>query len=324
MKRIKENVVPTSTENKKLPKEIKVKKQKPYKKKRFLSYEKKQGYVGFLFILPWFLGFIMFFLIPLVKSLMFSLSNVATLDNYKTTWNNFKNYYDMLMDVDFVSTLTGTLTDLLVNVPIILIFSLFVAVLLNRKFIGRGVARAIFFLPVIVTTGVVMTAINAGSDATSAFAGDALGGTMLKLSNVDSLLMSSGLPESIIEWMTAVSDKIFSIIWNSGIQILLFLAALQGISPSLYEASDVEGATGWETFWLITFPNVAPIILVNLVYSIVDTFSSTDNKLLEMIQNKLNIFNFGLAAAMSWTYFLIIFAVIGLVYLLINKLMIKD
>ena len=213
MKNIKENVVPTSTENKKLPKEIKVKKQKPHKKKRFLSYEKKQGYVGFLFILPWFLGFIMFFLIPLVKSLMFSLSNVATLDNYKTTWNNFKNYYDMLMDVDFVSTLTGTLTDLLVNVPIILIFSLFVAVLLNRKFIGRGIARAVFFLPVIVTTGVVMTAINAGSDATSAFAGDALGGTMLKLSNVDSLLMSSGLPESIIEWMTAVSDRIFSIIW---------------------------------------------------------------------------------------------------------------
>ena len=104
----------------------------------------------------------------------------------------------------------------------------------------------------------------------------------------------------------------------------MFLAALQGISPSLYEASDVEGATAWETFWLITFPSVSPIIVVNVVYTIIDSFSSNDNVLLSLIQSSINQFDFSTASAMSWMYFMVIFVIIGVIYFLLQKLLVKN
>ena len=138
---------------------------------------------------------------------------------------------------------------------------------------------------------------------------------MFKVASASEFLAELGLNETLTEYMSMVADRIFGVVWDSGIQILLFLAALQGISPSLYEASNVEGATGWETFWLITFPNVAPIILVNIVYTIVDTFSDTDNDVLLEIDALINTtFNFGGAAAASWIFFLVILALIGIVF----------
>ncbi len=296
-----------------------------FKKKRGgISYEQRQGFVGFMFVLPWFMGFLFFFLQPLLMSLNFSFSEISMFNNYATTWAGTQNYLDALKNPDFVQKLTTTLGDLLVNVPVIIVFSLFVAVLLNRKFIGRGLVRAIFFLPVIVTTGVVMKAFNSESDASAVMQGEAAKGTLFAVTDAAEILNNTGLPEGVLEYMTKISDRIFNIIWQSGIQILLFLAALQGISPSLYEASDVEGATGWETFWLITFPSVSPIIIVNVVYTIIDSFSSNDNVLLTLIENKIGNFDFATASAMSWMYFILIFIVIGLVYILLQKLLIKD
>ncbi len=296
-----------------------------FKKKRGgISYEQRQGFVGFMFVLPWFMGFLFFFLQPLLMSLNFSFSKIDLFNNYATTWSGGENYLNALKNADFVQKLTTTLGDLLVNVPVVIVFSLFVAVLLNRKFIGRGVARAIFFLPVIVTTGVVMKAFNAEADASQVMEGNIAGGILFEVTNAAEILQNSGLPESILEYMTKVSNRIFNIVWDSGIQILLFLAALQGISPSLYEASDVEGATAWETFWLITFPSVAPIIVVNVVYTIIDSFSSNDNVLLNLIQQSINQFDFSTASAMSWMYFMIIFVIIGLIYVLLQKVLVKN
>lgn len=294
------------------------------KKRGGISYEQRQGFVGFMFVLPWFMGFLFFFLQPLLMSLNFSFSKIDMFQNYATTYTGFDNYVEALRNANFIQALSKTLSDLLVNVPVIIVFSLFVAVLLNRKFIGRGVARAIFFLPVIVTTGVVMKAFNAESDANNVLEGNIASGTLFKVMDATEILKNSGLPESILNYMTQVSDKIFNIIWDSGIQILLFLAALQGISPSLYEASDVEGATGWETFWLITFPSVSPIIVVNVVYTIIDSFSSNNNTLLTLIQTSINQFDFATASAMSWMYFVVIFLIIGIVYLLLQKLLVKN
>lgn len=286
------------------------------KKKRSISYESKQSFVGFMFVLPWFIGFLLFFAVPCFQSLAFSFSNVSVFDGYACTWNNFDNYKEILTgDAIFLKNLTLTLTNLAVNVPIILIFSLFVAVLLNRKFKGRGLVRAIFFLPVIVTTGVVMTTFNSTGDASAVMEGNVGNGVLFEVANAAEFLGELGLNEKLTEYMTMVADRIFDVVWDSGIQILLFLAALQGISPSLYEASDVEGATAWETFWLITFPNVAPIILVNIVYTIVDTFGDTDNAVLKQINSLVNVtFNFGGAAAASWIFFLTIMAIIGAVF----------
>lgn len=295
---------------------------KPPRKRKRISYEKKQGFVGFMFMLPWFIGFLMFFFIPALKSIQFSLSDVDPLDGYATTWNGGKNYIDIFKSgSEFLENLSKTFGDLAVNVPIILVFSLFIAVLLNRKFIGRTLARAVFFLPVIVTTGVVMTAFNGAGDTSKVFEGDVSGGILFSTMNATDVLNELGLSEDITKYMIQVSDRIFDVVWDSGIQIILFLAALQGISPALYEACDVEGATAWEKFWLITFPNVSPIILVNIVYTIVDTFSDPSNPVLDQINSATTVtFKYDLAAAMVWVYFAIILAIIGAVFLVCKKL----
>jgi ABC-type sugar transport system permease subunit len=247
---------------------------------------------------------------------------VEALNGYKCTFIGFDNYVGLLTGgASFLQALMDTLVDLSVNVPVVLIFSLFVAVLLNRKFFGRGLVRAIFFLPVIVTTGVVMTTFQSTGDANAVMEGAVNNGVMFETANASEFLGELGMNSQITEYMTMVADRIFSVVWDSGIQILLFLAALQGISPSLYEASDVEGATAWETFWLITFPNVAPIILVNIVYTIVDTFSDTDNKVLIEIDTYINTaLKLGPAAAASWTFFIVILLLIGVVFLIFRAL----
>ncbi len=301
------------------------KKKKSSNRKHSISYESKQAFTGFMFVLPWFIGFLLFFAVPCFQSLRYSFSKVDVFEGYACTWVGLENYKELLTGgASFLKGLISTFTDLLVNVPIVLIFSLFVAVLINRKFVGRGLVRAIFFLPVIVTTGVVMTTFNAQSDANAVLEGEVNNGVLFKVANATEFLTSLGLNATLTEYMTMVADRIFDVVWDSGIQILLFLAALQGISPSLYEASDVEGATAWETFWLITFPNVAPIILVNVVYTIVDTFSDTDNQVLRQIDSFINAsFNFGGAAAASWSFFAVIFAILAVVFL-IYKILTKN
>ncbi|MBP3480193.1 MAG: sugar ABC transporter permease [Clostridia bacterium] len=314
------------------PEKVKAKKEKSTKKsepsdnskkknRKRMSYERKQSFVGFMFTLPWLIGFLMFFFIPAIKSINFSLSDVKIFEDYATEWNNFQNYSNIFKDATFLRNLSSTFGDLAINVPIILVFSLFVAVLLNRKFIGRGIARAVFFLPVIVTTGVVMTAFNGASDTSAVFEGDVSNGIMFSTMNATEVLGSLGLGEQITGYMIAISDRIFDVVWDSGIQIILFLAALQSISPALYEACDVEGATAWEKFWLITFPSVSPIILVNIVYTIVDTFSDPSNAVLSQVDALVTTtFNYGNAAAIVWVYFAIVLVIIGAVFLVCKRL----
>jgi len=280
-----------------------------------ISYESKQAFSGFMFVLPWFLGFLLFFAIPCLRSLHFSFSKVSAFEQYKCTWIALDNYKEVLTtNATFSRALSATLTDFLINVPIVLIFSLFVAVLLNRKFAGRGLVRGIFFLPVIVTTGIVMSTFS-HSDSDAAFSGNMNRGILFQMTDASEFLVELGLNATITEYMSMVADRIFDVVWNSGVQILLFLAALQGISPQLYEASSVEGATAWETFWLITFPNVAPVILVNIVYTIVDTYNNPENKVLGQIDTLMNtVFNFGGAAAACWIFFVIILAILGVVF----------
>ncbi|MBQ7934940.1 MAG: ABC transporter permease subunit [Clostridia bacterium] len=301
--------------------DVKAPAKKKKKRRRGISYESRQSFTGFMFVLPWFLGFLLFFAAPCFQSLRFSFSKVAVFNQFACTPVGFSNFKEILAsEATFAQALVSTLEDLAVNVPVVLIFSLFVAVLLNRKFPGRGLVRGIFFLPVIVTTGVVMSTFSM-SDSDAAFSGNMNSGILFEVTDASQFLYSLGLNETITDYMSMVADRIFDVVWDSGVQILLFLAALQGISPQLYEASSVEGATAWETFWLITFPNVAPIILVNIVYTIVNTYNDTENKVLQQIETLMTVtFNFGGAAAASWTFFLIILALLGLIFLVYSLL----
>jgi ABC-type sugar transport system permease subunit len=199
-------------------------------------------------------------------------------------------------------------------VPLIIFFALFAAVLLNQKFRGRPFARAIFFLPVILASSAI-----ANLDLSSFTGGGAIGGgsggeggsIVLQSFELKKMMQESGISPIFIDYITGAVDRIYEIISSSGVQILIFLAGLQSISPSLYEAAKIEGATGYESFWKVTFPMMAPLILTNTVYSITDSFSTS--KINDLVsQTAFQVFDFGLSAAMSWVYFLFV-AVILLV-----------
>ena len=213
------------------------------------------------------------------------------------------------------------LLETLWKTPLVLIFSLFIAVILNQKFRGRTLARAIFFLPVIIATGPVYKIIN-GDMSSTGNTGASQFSTMFSTDLVGELLQFLGiygLSDNMSTMISTVADNIFGIVWASGIQILIFLAALQNIPPSAREAAQVEGATAWEYFWKITFPYVSPFILANLIFTVIDSFTSPTNTVMGRILAMKEDWKFGEASAMAWIYFAIVLAAIGLVTFIVNK-----
>jgi len=300
-----------------------MKKQRETKHPR-LSYERRKSLCGYGFISLWLIGTITFFLIPLGKSLWYSF-NTVTIEpgRLNMKWIGLSNYRAALdKDPYYTDYLVDTLIETLWKTPLILIFSLFIAVILNQKFKGRGFARAIFFLPVIIATGPVFKIISGDMESTGNN-GSAKFSTMFSTDLVGDLMRFLGIyniSPRMTEFITAVADNVFGIVWSSGIQILLFLAALQNIPPSAKEAAQLEGATSWEFFWKITFPYVSPFVLVNLIYTVIDSFTNPLNKVMERIlvfQNQ--DINYGLASAMAWIYFVIVLAAVGIVTAVVNK-----
>lgn len=284
------------------------------------SYKSQRARWGFLFVLPWLLGFIFFFFIPLLDSLRYSFSSIKVNSNgMDMKFVGFKNYIEALtVNTSFNRTLIESIMDMLVNVPLIVIFSLFLAVLLNQKYFGRSMARAIFFLPVILASGVIFSlessslvdAINAENAST--------GGSGFRSFELQKMMLNIGGSETIVSYLTGAVDRIYDIISMAGVQILIFLAGIQTIPPHLYEASKIEGATGYEAFWKITLPMVSPLILVNVVYTIIDSFSR--NNLTDLIKETgFTSFNFGLSSAMAWIYFISIALILGISTFIISK-----
>ena len=276
---------------------------------------------GFIYVLPWLIGFLFFFFVPLISSLRFSLSKVeANSGGIIVNFIGFKNYVEALtVNTSFNRILTESITNMVVNVPLIVIFSLFLAVLLNQKFVGRTLARAIFFLPVILASGVIMaldstSLVQAVNDSNAG--GPVVGG--LRSFELSMMMEDAGVGESVINYLTGAVDRIYQIVSQSGVQILIFLAGIQTISPQLYEASKMEGATGYEAFWKITFPMVSPLILVNVVYTIIDSFSR--NAMTDLIKETgFTAFNFGLSSAMAWIYFLAVSLILLISSYLISR-----
>lgn len=276
---------------------------------------------GFIYVLPWLIGFILFFLTPLINSLIYSFNKVETnIDGIFLHFVGFDNFKEaLLINPNFNRTLISSIVDMLVNVPLIVIFSLFVAVLLNQKFRGRAVARAIFFLPVILASGVIANLES--SSLVEALAAENAAGRFisgLRSFELERMMLEAGVSEDIVMYLTGAVDRIYDIVSQSGVQILIFLAGIQTISPHLYEASKIEGATGYEAFWKITFPMVSPLILVNVVYTVIDSFAS--NATTDMIrQVGFQNFNFGLSSAMAWIYFLAVALILAVSTYIISK-----
>ena len=232
---------------------------------------------------------------------------------------NFR--FAFAQDPKFKQDLLTVLKDTAIKTPLILIFSLFIAVILNQKFKGRGFARAIFFLPVIIATGPVYNIIS-GNIATTGADSGAQFSTLFETNIVDELLeylgvmnISSGLSDVI----NTVITNIFGLVWSSGIQILIFLAALQNIPTSAKEAASMEGATAWEYFWKITLPYVSPMVLANFIYTVIDSFTATDNAVMARVLDRQLEWDYAHASAMVWSYFGIVMLLVGLVTVLMNR-----
>lgn len=285
------------------------------------SYNEQKAFWGFMYVLPWLLGFLFFFLIPLVNSLRYSLSSVeANSDGLIIQFTGFSNYVEALtVNTEFNRSLAESILNMVINVPLIVIFSLFLAVLLNQKFFGRSLARSIFFLPVILASGVILnlesTSLIQAVNDQNAGAGAIHG---LGTFELERLMLNAGLSEWVVNYLTGAVSRIYEIVSQSGVQILIFLAGIQTISPQLYEASKMEGATGYEAFWKITFPMVSPLILVNVIYTIIDSFST--NAMTDLIRETgFTQFNFGLSSAMAWLYFVAVTLILLISSYLISK-----
>ena len=299
-----------------------------------IPYEKKKGLYGYGFIALWFIGTLWLFIIPVLTSLWYSLCDTQLLAKADalekgmtsagiyTEFNGFKNFVNAFtVDTEFLPKLGSSLGEILPNTLVIMIFSLFIAVILNQKFRGRTLARAIFFLPVLIATGPVISVIN--GDMTSQGISDASQfSTLFNTDLVTELMEFIGiynLNQTFTDVIKNITSDVLNLVWNSGIQILIFLSALQTIPPSAKEAASIEGATAWEFFWKITFPYISPMILSNLVYTVIDAFVSTDNQVMEYVLKQSGNWEYGYAAALAWIYFAIVGACLGLICVIINR-----
>lgn len=294
-------------------------------KRKSLSLSARSAWTAQLFILPFYLGFWFFFLSPLIESFRMSISDVTIDDTvgYAMKFVGFKHYSTaFFVDGSFTTNLVNSLTELAWKVPVIIVLSLFMALILNQKFKGRVFVRAVFFIPVIFASGVALQMVSSDSVASSALAGSVVSsGEINQSTALNDLLVNAGFDAEIIKYATKIANSLFSMVWRSGIQMIIFLAGLQGISPALYEASSIEGATAWENFWKITLPMLAPTILLNLVYTIVDSFTDATNKVMNQI-NKLmsNVGDLDLASAFAWTYFVLIGIILLIIVLIFNAI----
>lgn len=300
----------------------------PKKKKRFkISLTGKKALSGWLFCLPFVIGIIGIYLPIVLKSIEVGFHGSMGNDP-AFTLNAYK--FVFIEDGQFTTTVIDAIKDLIIQIPAIVIFSLFMAIILNQKMTGRTFFRAVFFLPVILSTGIIDaidTRIAAGhivdGSSMDEGMGDAGGGLMSSL-DIEMLLSSVNLKIGqfdFAEVVTTLVNNIFDIVSRSGVQMLIFLSGLQSISPSIYESCQVEGATAWETFWKITLPMISPMILVNAIYTVVDLFTAADNRVMQGLAGYGGMFgdkNPGNFSAGIWVYTALVLVVIVVVALLLR------
>ena len=280
---------------------------------------------GVMFILPFIIGFLTFMLVPLFQSFMMSFNEVtlAPGGGFVSKPIGFENYkYAFGVDPYFNQRLVEEIPRMAINAVATLVLSFVIAVILNQDFKGRTLARAIFFLPVILSSGVLpgIEKQNEFYNMMQGISEEIANSSGVNLSAaLQDLLAVSGVGSGVFDVLFQMIDAIYDIVMASGIQIIVFLSGLQAISPSLYEAADVEGCTAWEAFWKITFPMVSPLLLVNAIYTIIDFFMKNDNRVMERINELFNRLEFGHVAAMNWIYFGVAMLFIGISTLVISR-----
>ncbi len=301
---------------------------KPKKRRRSGSLDVQKSRMGWLFIAPFLIGFVLVYIPLIFESITFSFTEMEYLSDGGYVLHNvgFNNYVESITNSDFKTILIGSITDLIFNVPAIVIFSLFMAVLLNQKMRGRAIFRAIFFIPVIVSTGIIesidlqntlaQTMQQSGNTVEEgSISGGSTGTQIISALDIKSLFSGMQIGSGLVDYVVGLINDVYGIVNKSGVQMLIFLSGLQSISPAIYESCYMDGASSWETFWKITFPMISPMILVNAVYTVIDAFTSESNTVMSHIAQTYSKGGNGeeLATAMSWMYFLVVVLLLALV-----------
>lgn len=275
------------------------------KRRKKMTLRHKRAITGLLFISPWLLGFLVYYVKTLIQTIQFSLSNVSVADGggYSLKFIGLDNFkFALLEHGTFNQILTQSIFDILIDIPSIIFFSLFIAIILNQRFKGRTIARAIFFLPVIMNSGAINDALEAARQliqgGINVVSPDIASSAGVNVGFFLDIFINLGIPDILMQYIIGLVARIYEIIRASGVQIIIFLAALQSIPGALYEVSKIEGATAYETFWKVTFPMVTPLILTNVVYTVVDSFINSevvDTAYTTAFSN----YNYGLSSSMS-------------------------
>lgn len=292
------------------------------KLKKYRGMQGRRAVYGYLFIAPFIFGFLAFMVRPFIQSLWMSLCEVTvSVDGFKMSFWGIESYKKALtVDPEFTQMLYEEFVKMIRNSLATMVFSFFVAMLLNQKFKGRAFVRAIFFLPVILSSGVLVgleynnTLLQGMKDVMQESSSANITAAL------EAILKETGIGTKAFSVVFDIVNSVYDIAIASGIQIIIFLSGLQAISSSMYEAADIEGCTRWESLWKITLPMISPLFLVNWIYTIIDFFVKSDNQIIEKI-NEAMITNmdYGFSSAMAWIYFGVIMAIIGISSFIISK-----
>ena len=294
-----------------------------------LSFAGKRAMTGRLYILPWFIGFICFFLIPFIEGVVYTVNKLSFGENgVNLSFVGTANYKKLFSDLDFLKVLSSSLAGMFPRVLIIVFFSLFVALILRGEYKGRTLARAIFFLPVIISSGVVMYVLNGGGGSSAATISSALGdgasaGAYVTPIDFSGLLSRLNFPSDVNNLLMGYLSDTFNLIWSCGVQIVLYIAGLQTVPVQLYEVGRVEGATAWESFWYITFPMLGRVTLLVVFYTMVELFVENSELVDSALQDMRWHTIYDSTSAQLWIYFICVGIIIGIVMLLYNKLLLK-
>ena len=299
------------------------------KKRRGASLTERKARLGWVFIAPFIIGLLLFYISVVSNTVQFSFStfhtnSIAQGGGYYPEWAGLDNYKYVLTEmqmtnpagetVPFLEVLGTSILNQFVDIVTIILLSLFVAVLLNQKMVGRALFRAIFFIPVVIGAGIIAEIDAAGQNVIleAMASGEVIdtGAVNACAMDISMLFKNLGIGSGLVDIVVNLVSDIYDIVNRAGVQMLIFLAGLQSISPSIYESCQMEGATGWETFWKITFPMISPMILANAVYTVIDSLTSASNTLMQSI---LDIKDYTVQSAASVIYFLVVALLLGIV-----------
>lgn len=293
------------------------------KSKKHLSLKDQHAKWAWVFLAPWLIGILVFFVWPMAQSVIYSFSRLSiTAEGFHLDPVGLDNYsYLFTKDTFFLPNLTQALGEVVPSVLMITAFSLFIAVILKEKFIGRSAARTVFFFPVMIASGVIITILKeqvmmsvSTSDNTASY--------LFQAPDLVNTFASFGLPEFVLTSITDIVNGFFDLTWKSGVQMLLLLSAINNIPQSFYEAAVLDGAGAWVKFWKITFPAITPSLLVVIIYTIIDSFLDYDNLVMEMIRDYYQNNNYTYSATIGVIYFVCILALVGIVSLVMRKLVV--